>query len=210
MYRRQKRGSGCLRYVIILGVVVGIVYFLQSQSVQLPTANLLLLPTSTPMIQVEATGMAAAVLPVATDEPSVLLVIPKANVGAKVVPVFTDDTGNWDVSQLGGNVGHLEGTAWLSHPGNIGLVAHVELKDGRPGIFVYLKTLQVGDEVLLIESGQNPRTYHVDNVQTVQPYDLSVLYPSTKDELTLITCDSYDLLSNSYLTRTVITATRFS
>lgn len=167
---------------------------------------MVLLPTATPSVQPITSTTAPAVLPVPTDEPPLLLIIPKANVGAQVIHVFLDDTGSWDISHLGNYVGALQGTAWIDHPGNIGLVGHVELRDGSPGIFAYLKNLTIGDEILLTQSGLAPWTYHVTAIRAVEPNDMSVLNPSTINMLTLITCENYDFLSNTYLRRTVVTA----
>jgi LPXTG-site transpeptidase (sortase) family protein len=196
--------------VIALGIIGGVFYFLREQASQPPITNITFLPTSIPTIPSEATVIPPTPLPIPTNAPSVLLVIPQAKVGANIVPVFLDDNGSWDVSQLGGHVGHLKESAWIDHPGNIVLVGHVELKDGRPGIFAYIKTLNIGDEIILAESGASPWIYEVDNVEAVEPNDLSVLYPSIQNKLTLITCDNYDFVSNTYLKRTVVTAKRMS
>lgn len=47
----------------------------------------------------------------------------------------------------------------------------------------------------------------MNNIRSTEPDDLSVLYPSAQNMLTLITCDNYDFVSNTYLTRTIVTAT---
>ena len=44
--------------------------------------------------------------------------------------------------------------------------------------------------------------------RTVAPDDMSVLYPTAEDRLTLITCDSFDYLSFTYLERIVAIAER--
>ena len=199
----------------MVGVLIGVVYFLHDLAAPAPAPiqDIVFLPTSTPVVTSAAPAQAAALptpLPIPTNEPSVLLVIPQANVGAKIVHVFLDDKGSWDVSHLGADVGQLEGTAWMNHPGNMGLVGHVELKDGSPGVFAHLKDLKTGDQVLFIESGNTPRVYKVDTIQSVSPDDMSVLYPTANDKLTLITCDDYDFVSNTYFKRTVVTASRVS
>jgi LPXTG-site transpeptidase (sortase) family protein len=194
-------------FLIALGIVGGILYYVHDQTSPLPVTDVVLFPTDTPMIKPETTSIPPTMLPTSANEPSVLLIIPKANVGAKVMRLFLDDSGHWDVSQLGNYAGVLQGTAWIDHPGNIVLVGHVELKDGSPGIFAYLRNLEIGDEVLLTETGMTPSVYHVNDVRSVEPDDLSILYPSSKNMLTLITCDNYDFVSNSYLKRIVVTAT---
>jgi sortase (surface protein transpeptidase) len=42
------------------------------------------------------------------------------------------------------------------------------------------------------------------------PDDLTVLYPTTDERLTLITCDSYDFLQDAYLERMVVIADRIA
>jgi LPXTG-site transpeptidase (sortase) family protein len=105
-------------------------------------------------------------------------------------------------------VGHLQGTAWVSDRGNIGLAGHVELSDGRPGVFAHLQNLTTGNEVFLTLPDDTQRIYAVQTVRTVAPDDLSVLYPSSEDRLTLITCDNFDYLSFTYLERIVAVAER--
>jgi len=139
---------------------------------------------------------------------SVQLMIPRADVIAPVIRVHLGDGGTWNVSQLGYNAGHLEGTAWLGQPGNIVLAGHVEMSDGSPGIFAQLEQLNQGDQLLLIDGSSSRLVYEVTSIRRVEPNDLSVLYPTDTDQLTLITCGDYDLISNSYLIRIVVTSTR--
>lgn len=140
---------------------------------------------------------------------SVRLLIPRANVIAPVVRVHLGNGGTWDVSQLGHNAGHLEGTPWIGQPGNMVLAGHVEMSDGSPGIFAHLDQLRQGDQLLILEDDSATQiVYSVNSVRRVEPNDLSVLYSSEVDQLTLITCGDYDLLSNSYLIRIVVTGIR--
>lgn len=138
----------------------------------------------------------------------VRLLIPRANVTAPIVTVHLGENGSWNVSQLGFNAGHLEGTAWLGQHGNIVLAGHVEMADGSAGIFAHIDQLTAGDQLLLIEGESTPLVYEVTGVRTVEPDDLSVLYPTDTDQLTLITCGEYDLLSDIYRVRIVVSSTR--
>ncbi len=110
---------------------------------------------------------------------------------------------------LGMNVGHLIGTAPLMSTGNIVLVGHVELADGRPGIFAGLKDVTNGELILLKWHGEQ-RAYSVSTVKSVAPDDVSVLYPTEQEQLTLITCGDYDFFSNTYRERIVVVAPRVS
>lgn len=132
--------------------------------------------------------------------------IPRALVVSNVIQAYLDGS-SWDISQLRSNVGHLEGTAWVDEPGNVVLSGHVELSDGRPGIFADLQLVQTGD-VIQVFSDNVFHKYMVTKVYTTAPTDLEPLMPTTEDRLTLITCDSYDFLSNAYLERVIVVAER--
>jgi sortase A len=122
------------------------------------------------------------------------------------VQVYLDGV-SWDVTNLGMNVGHLQGTAWLEDAGNIALSGHVELADGRAGVFASLHELKPGDLVVLRQGGSE-RRYSVTEVKTVQPEDLTPLYPTIEERLTLITCGNYNFFQDTYLERVVVVAQR--
>ncbi len=140
------------------------------------------------------------------NTPPPQLLIPAAAVSAPIIPVFLDGV-SWDVSRLGSSIGHLQGTAWLDEPGNIVLSGHVELSDGRRGVFASLTTLKAGDRVIVQYQGEE-RQYTISSIYTVPPEDLTPIYPTNEDQLTLITCDDYNFLSDSYETRTIVVAQR--
>jgi LPXTG-site transpeptidase (sortase) family protein len=123
-----------------------------------------------------------------------------------VIEVFLDGN-SWDIRNLGTNVGHLQGTAWLDTPGNIVLSGHVEMADGRLGVFATIEELAQGDLVVL-QHGTEERRYGVREISRVAPDDLRVLYPTQSEQLTLITCDAYDFFQNAYLERVVVVADR--
>lgn len=145
-------------------------------------------------------------LPTATPMPRASLSIPTAGVIASVVEIYLDGV-SWDVTRLGVNAGHLQGTAWIGETGNIVLAGHSEMADGRAGIFRNIGELRTGDPVVL-SLGDTQQQYRVTEVKTVKPDDLSVLYPTTTDRITLITCDDYDFLQNTYQERVVVVAER--
>jgi len=134
--------------------------------------------------------------------------IPTAGIYASIIRVFLEN-GSWNVDNLGNNVGHLEGTAWMGPaPGNIVLSGHVELRDGSPGVFAHIDELQVGALVVL-KQGEEERRYAVTEIRVVEPTDLTPIYPTTTDRLTLITCGDYDFIRNVYQERIVVVAERF-
>lgn len=210
MYRQNVRRSGCLGLAIALGVILGIVYFLGDQVSDPPETSVVATPTN-PIVSTDVAGSPLTFPTPMSGIPltqSVQLMIPRADVIAPVIRVHLGDGGTWNVSQLGYNAGHLEGTAWLGQPGNIVLAGHVEMSDGSPGIFAQLEQLNQGDQLLLIDGSSSRLVYEVTSIRRVEPNDLSVLYPTDTDQLTLITCGDYDLISNSYLIRIVVTSTR--
>ncbi len=214
MYRRRSGGSGgTLFWAIMLGVVAGIVFFINDQQAQetppsggASSSPTMITPDATPTLD-----LALLELPTSTPQvaPHVQLIIPRANVATVVIPAPLANTGSWDIRLLGRNAGHLEGTAWIERPGNIVLAGHVEQSDGQPGIFARVSELSFADEVILMVGDQR-RVYAVQEVFTTTPTDLTVLYPTPNDQITLITCDSYDFLSNTYLERVVAIALRIA
>lgn len=135
---------------------------------------------------------------------AVTLEIPSIKVNAPIVGVAGKD-GNWDVSWLVDQVGWLEGTAYPTWDGNSVLTAHVVNADGKPGLFNRLDKVRVGDYIFLYQSGYR-YTYQILSNKNVQADDSSVMKHEDKPTLTLITCNSYDERSGTYLRRTVVRA----
>lgn len=171
----------------------------------------------------EATRPPATVTPSASDTPDAApsptrsersevppdstLFIPSAAILSDIVQAYLDGQ-SWDVSQLSTNVGHLEGTAWVDRPGNVVLSGHVEMSDGRRGVFASLDELQEGDLLVLTSEGVE-YTYVVTDVYITEPDDLAPLQPTTSEHrLTLITCGAYDFFSDAYLERVIVVAER--
>jgi LPXTG-site transpeptidase (sortase) family protein len=102
-------------------------------------------------------------------------------------------------------VGWLNGTAYPSWKGNSVLTAHVVGVDGRPGVFFRLKSLGIGEYIFLYGFGYR-YTYQVVSNALVQPTDASVMGHEEKPFLTLITCDSYDEKTATYLRRVAVGA----
>ncbi len=210
--RRGSRPASTFLIFIVFGIIAGVVYFTANQS-SAPAEPVAIPLTSEPTLESQPVAQATGALssfPLPTWEaPQVQLYIPKANVVASIVPVLLDDAGSWNIAYLGHNVGHLQGTAWIYHPGNIALVGHVEHRDGSRGVFSSLIDLAYGDEILL-QIDSERRIYSIDSVYPTAPDDISVLYPTETDQLTLITCIGYDFALNTYAERLVVVAVRIS
>lgn len=219
MYR-SKRGPGIGR-IILLGLLAGIAFFVydsffrdsgetpptdNAPVVGAPTANATAVAVDGPVGEATPFVVPTATLaPGAVDIGEATLLIPRTGDLANIVQVYLDGT-SWDVSNLGMNVGHLQGTAWVEGSrGNVVLSGHVELSDGRRGIFAGLEDLTLGEMVILTRNGVD-HFYRVVEIDTVAPDDLTPLYPTLDERLTLITCSDYDIWSDSYEQRQVVVA----
>ncbi len=106
--------------------------------------------------------------------PVAILCIEKLNLR---VPVFPG-TGEWTLNR---GAGWIEGTAFPGETGNIGIAAH------RDGFFRGLKDTVSGDMIQLTTLSSTD-TYEVDQVEIVDPQNVSVLQPRAVPSLTLVTC----------------------
>lgn len=139
--------------------------------------------------------------------PGTTLFIPEVAIYSDIIEAYLNGQ-SWDISELHQRVGHLEGTAWINRPGNVVLSGHVELSDGRPGIFARIGDLAL-DDVIMLESEGVQHTYRVTNIYRTTPDDLQPLQPTTDSHrLTLITCGDYDWLSDQYDERVIVVAER--
>lgn len=205
---RGKSNSLIIR-LILLGVVLGAGFLVvqRFRHPPEPTPAVAALPSLTPSL-IPTEAPTAVPIPTNTAYPRANLNAPTVGINADIVDVYLDGQ-SWDVTQLGNNVGHLQGTGWFGKTGNIGLAGHVELADGREGIFRNIEKMAKGDPITLM-LGDLKQEYKVTQVKRANPTDLTILEPSTVDTITLITCDigAYNLLQNTYLDRIVVVAER--
>jgi|GEM_PF-405872 len=228
MYSRRRRSGPGLGIIILLGVIVGVGFLIYENFDRLPFFNNTPEESQFQAVSSSSTGPEASMdnvgsesvgVPQTTENQNLTasgtsnspdipqdttLFIPSAGIYSSIVQVYLDGV-SWDVSRLGVNVGHLEGTPWLGQGGNVVLSGHVELSDGRQGVFSNLDELQVGDVIVVQENGQE-YTYSITEVYITTPEDLTPLRPSTTNRLTLITCGSYDFFQDAYLERTIVVA----
>ena len=167
-----------------------------------PVANSFLIPVTG-----FAPGMVTKLNPSAHtvyDSTSLTLEIPVLHLDSPIVGVESKQ-GNWDVSWLQDQVGWLNGTAYPTWNGNSVLTGHVVNADGKPGLFYRLKSLGVGEYIFINNAGYR-YTYEVVSNTLVPPNDVSVMQHQEKPFLTLITCDTYDKDTGTYLRRVVVGA----
>ncbi len=96
-------------------------------------------------------------------------------------------------------------TSWPGLGSNTGLAGHVDLVTGAKGPFWNLKELKTGDEITLYTE-KKLYTYRVREQAVVDDYDLSVIQPTDKPQITLITCTTWDPELRIYLKRLVVYA----
>ncbi len=142
------------------------------------------------------------------NDGSPLIMIPSLDLSAPIVTLPLDQSiGTWDTANLGDNVGHFEYTPWLGDNGNIVLGGHATLEDGSPSIFFTLGYLAVGDIVTIRVSSEDVH-YAVRSIRSVAVNDLSILYASRGETLTLLTCSGFNPESRTYERRLAIVAER--
>ncbi len=155
-----------------------------------------------------------SLLPAVQATEGITLSIPALNIDTSVVTVYLavfPEGVTWDVSRLRRSVGRLDGTSTFGQAGNTVLAGHSELSNRRAGVFRNLGNLQGGSEIIINVNGTEYR-YSVIGIQNVDIYDMSVIYPSSDERLTLITCDpnSYNAATGYYDRRLAVTAIRVS
>ncbi|MCL4559166.1 MAG: sortase [Chloroflexi bacterium] len=160
------------------------------------------------------TGFAPGVVTALTDQPAarayadlgdVWLEIPSLHIKAPIsgIPSLEE---TWDLTWLSKQVGWLEGTAFPSWKGNSVLTAHVYNADGTPGLFVSLKNLTYGQEIILHAFGYR-YTYAVRANQSILPKNTGWVFQHQEQSwLTLLTCEGYDPETNTYDSRRALRA----
>jgi LPXTG-site transpeptidase (sortase) family protein len=219
--RSRHEGGGFVRKLFMFALLggIGIVIFLigdalvnpSTDEIIIPTPNLsMMIPTQAPLMVASSEDeqqpiATPTLLPGTYDLHSAQLIIPSVAVNTPIIQVYLRNA-TWDVSTLGTYAGHLQGTTWLSGVrGNIVLSGHVEMRDGRQGVFAGLDKIEVG-ALIILQQGESNRRYQVTEITSVAPTDLEPVRPTESERLTLITCDDYDFFSDAYLNRTVIIA----
>jgi len=172
--------------------------------------------TATRASSLPATGFAPKTVTTLPPQPAnlqyanvgdIVLEIPSLNVKSSIVGVPQSQDKTWDVTWLGDSTGWLNGTAFPTWNGNSVLTAHVTNASGLDGPFAALKSLKYGDQVI-IHFGGVMYVYEVRNTKLARPYSTSFAFESKQDHayLTLITCQGYNPLNESYLFRRVVRA----
>lgn len=148
-----------------------------------------------------------------STEPLAVLTIPSIQVSTTVERVyvrqFPDGVVTWDVEGLDHTVGLFDGLANPGERSNTVLGGHSEDRYGNPEIFFHLDQVPIGQRVIL-RTDDDVMQYRIIERFEVVATDLSVIYPTTDERLTLITCDmaSFDATRRNYDQRVVVIAMR--
>ncbi len=133
------------------------------------------------------------------------LEIPALKISTPIVGVPLTETG-WDVNWLGANAGWLNQTAFPTWAGNSVITGHVWDALNKPGIFHQLKELRYGDFVKIHAFGQT-YIYEARETKQIAPNDFSSAFKhEDKSWLTLVTCEDYQPLLQTYNYRRMVRA----
>jgi LPXTG-site transpeptidase (sortase) family protein len=113
---------------------------------------------------------------------------------------------SWDVSWLGSSAGYLYGSAYPTWVGNSVLTGHVWDAYNNPGIFAELKSLKYGDQIHIHAYGQT-YIYEVRSSKLVSKFSVPSIFKSEElSWVTLLTCESFNPSSETYLFRRAVRA----
>ncbi len=133
------------------------------------------------------------------------LEIPKLAVSTPIVGVPLSADG-WDVTWLGADAGWLNETAFPTWAGNSVITAHVWDAFNQPGTFYNLKKLGYGDVIKVHAFGQI-YVYEVRQTKRITPDNFTAALKHEDEAwLTLLTCEDYRLLFQTYNYRRMVRA----
>ena len=95
-----------------------------------------------------------------------------------------------DAQTLRRGPGHLENTPLPGQPGNVVIAGH------RDSFFWPLRNIRLGDDIFL-DTPRGRVHYEVTSVRVVKPHDISVLAPTARAIVTLITCYPFWVFGNA-------------
>lgn len=119
------------------------------------------------------------------------LVIPILSLDAPVIADVDGSNREEYFKALENGVAHFKGTAKPGEGSNIFIFGHSSFYRNKPGnykeIFKDLEKVKSGDEIILWYQKKEFR-YQVSEIKVVNPDQVSVLQPTSKEQVTLMTC----------------------
>lgn len=161
-------------------------------------------PISLPDYPIPSPTSEAAQDPDTDTSPVTQILIPALGLDT-VVKYVPYDGFSWQIAGLKQEIAWMGDTSWPGLGKNTGLAGHVTLNDGSNGPFRYLSDLRPGDIVTLYTE-RNIYTYAVREQFVSEDSDFSILEPSEKSQITLITCTNWDDDLKLYLNRLIVIA----
>jgi sortase A len=86
--------------------------------------------------------------------------------------------------------GHIPGTSLPGHAGNVGIAGH------RDTVFRRLKSLRL-NQIITLTAVDTKVRYRVVSLEVVSPSDVRVLYATSRDTLTLVTCYPFNFVGSA-------------
>lgn len=134
-----------------------------------------------------------------------LLIIPSLAVTQTITNVLVHN-GQWDIAQLGTQVGHLQTTG--KYPGDalaMTFIGHVTVP--RPDIAPFADLIRLAHGETIVYRWQNSDyLYEVDATYIVPPTSIDKLYVPSREHIVLATCTGWNLLDRTFDERLVVRA----
>ena len=140
----------------------------------------------------------------AAAKPKERIQIPSIGLDLQVV-VARFSRGTWNFNRILRQAAYLDKRPQPGQGSNAVIAAHFELAQRRPGPFNKLGAVKPNDEVIVTHKGIQYR-YVVQSVYQVDPSDLSPIYQTDGEVLTLITCDDFNDKTRTYDKRLIVRA----
>jgi sortase A len=156
-------------------------FFVVGEAWMIQTVDLRQLQEPTVARELSATASRLGIAP--RGAPLAQLRIPRLGLSAVVLEGDDDRT-------LRSGPGHIAGTPLPGQRGNVAIAGH------RDTFFRPLRGVRVGDEITLVASDGRFR-YRVSSLRVVGPTDLSVLAPTARQSLTLVTCYPFSMIGHA-------------
>ena len=194
---------------IMYAATVGLGIFLGIQAVQIvrptPATPQTLSANTTRVVESTQTPTIPSEKPLYKP---VTLRIPKLDVETTIEEVQEDSSGAMDVPKDDNNVGWYSLGVMPGAQGNAVVAGHFDTKTGEPAVFYNLSTLEVGDEIIVVDEKNNLLTFIVEKKETysTDAFPLQKVFGESSGKmLNLITCEgTFNQARKLYSERLVI------
>jgi sortase A len=112
---------------------------------------------------------------------------------------------SWMINGLRQEIAWMGNTSWPGLGSNTGLAGHVTVAGMGDGPFRHLDELPRG-ELVILYTEKSIYTYQVRESKVTDDGDMTVILPTDKPQISLITCIDWDVETKTYLNRLVVIA----